>query len=189
MTTILQVLLGLALVNYLMLDLIPAPAKPAVPPTQLHKTLLIAGTTLATFVPTLLFSAVLEQLLVIPLASSVLSTLSFCVILAAVSQCIALILVRRTNVNESTLPVFLLLVFGNCLVMGMTMPPRNVELGVVLVGGLARGVGFTLVLMGYTMLRERLAGADMPAMLRDNSTTFLAAALLSVIFMGFAGLA
>src|SRR5688572_32042255 len=103
MTTIPQVLLGLALVNYLMLDVISVPAKPAAASTQFHKTLLVAGTTLATLLPTLLFSVLLEQLLLIRFASSVLSTLSFCVILAAVSQCVALMLVRRTRVIGSTL--------------------------------------------------------------------------------------
>ncbi len=189
MTTILQVLLGLALVNYLMLDVMSAQAKSAATSTQLQRTLLISGITLTAFVPTLLLSAVLEQLLIMRFASSVLSTLFFCVILAAVLQCIALVIVRRINVIELTLPVFLLLIFGNCLVMGVTMPRDNIALGSVLIGGLARGVGFALVLVGYTMFRERLAGADMPAMFRGNSATFLAAAFLSVIFMGFAGLA
>jgi electron transport complex protein RnfA len=189
MTNILQVLLGLALVNYLMLDVIPAPSKPAAASALLHKALVIAGTTLATLLPTLLLSAVLEQLLINRFVSSVLSTFLFCVLLAAVLQCVALLLVKRNVSFASILPILLPLIFGNCIVMSLTMPADNTELGNVLMAGLARGVGFALVLVGFTMFRERLTGADIPVIFRGTSTTFIAAALLSVIFMGFAGLA
>lgn len=188
MTTILQVLLGLALANYLMLDLVPASSKPAAS-SVLKKALLIASATAAALIPTLLASAVLEQLLIARYANSVLSAVCFCVILAAVVQGVGLILARRNSIDPSALPVFVLLVFANCAVIALIMPPDVIGISAVLTAGLLRGAAFALILTGFTLFRERLAGADVPALLRGAPATFIAAAFLSMVFMGFAGLA
>lgn len=189
MITILQVLLGLALINYLMFDLASAASKPAAASVQLQKALLIAGATAAALIPTLLLSALIEQVLMARFEIGMLSIASFCVILTAVVQCIGLILTRHDVVSTSALPVFMLLVFADCIVIGFTMPPNDGGMGAVLIGGLIRNAGFALTLAGFTMFHERLAGADVPAGLRGAPVTFIAAAFLSMIFMGFAGLA
>ena len=188
MTNILQLLLGLALVNYLMLDVISTQPKPAPRSAQLHKALAIAGTTAVAFLLTLAVSALVEQLVLFRIANPLLSTLSFILILAAVVQGIAVVLSTRQLPFTPAVGIFLPLIFTNCVAMGVTMPLDNSELADVFASGVARCTGFALVLVLFTMLRERLEGADVPAAFQGTPTTLFTAALLSITFMGFAGL-
>ena len=209
MTNILQVLLGLALVNYVMFDAVfseqpkgtrgqPTHSKVVGktwlsagslvwPLTVLNKSLSLAAATTTAFLLTLVFSNLLEQFVLLRVTNRLLSTLSFIVTLTAALQVIALVLARRHLLSAFVPAILLPLIFANCVVMGVTMP-NNIELGTVLVAGLARCSGFAVVLVLFTLLRERLAGADIPAAFQGTATTLLVAALVSMTFMGFAGL-
>jgi electron transport complex protein RnfA len=189
MPNILQVLLGLALVNNLMLDVIHTKPRTALQSAPLYKALLIAGITVATFLLTLTVNVLFDRLIPAGFTNNVLAALVFCAVLAAVLQGISAIAVRYDILNQPVSPFLLLLIFGNGVILGVTLPAGDIEPDYVLIAGLARGIGFGLVLALFTMLRERLAGADIPAIFRGAPATVLTAALLSMIFMGFAGLA
>ena len=191
MTNILQVLLGLALVNYLMFDVFAVQSKPAVQAAQMQQALVLAGTTTVVFIPTVLLCTLLEQWVLFRFMSSVIATVVFVVILAAILHVVALIMVKRNLLTEPTLSVFLPLVFATCVVMGLTLPIREtgINLPEILLASLLRCAGFAVVLITFAQLRQRLAGADISVALRGTPTTLLTAALLSLTFMGFAGLA
>ncbi|MES2624427.1 MAG: Rnf-Nqr domain containing protein [Pseudomonadota bacterium] len=191
MTTILQALLGLVLVNHLMFDVVTVGAnKSTASRLVLGKALFIARTTAAVFLVTLFIASVLEKLVLVHVANRLLSTLVFVVLLATVLQVIAILMVNRTLLHKQSMGLFLLLIFFNCVIMGVTLPVdiNNMTLIDVFASGVARCAGFALLLVLFTTLRTRLAGADIPAALRGAPATLLAVALLSMTFMGFAGL-
>jgi electron transport complex protein RnfA len=161
----------------------------AYPPnaSPLNKALSLTAATAIAFLLTLVLSTLLEQFLLFRFTNSVLSTLSSIVILAAVLQAITLVLARRQLLAALVPGMLLPLIFVNCVVMGVTMP-NTIEPSSVLVAGLARCTGFAVVLVLFTLLRERLAGADSPAAFQGTATTLVVAAILSMTFMGFGGL-
>jgi Na+-translocating ferredoxin:NAD+ oxidoreductase subunit A len=203
MTNILQVLLGLALVNYFMFDVVAVEARPTAKPVagpgrvskaslsvQLHKTFAIVGTTAVAFLLTLVISALFEQFVLFRFTGSFFSILVFVVVLAGVLQLISPLVLKRYFERAAVPGILLPLLFINCVVMGVTIPLRSshIELGTIFVPGLARCAGFALVLLFFTVLRERLNGADIPTAFRGAPATLLTAALVSMTFMGFAGL-
>jgi Na+-translocating ferredoxin:NAD+ oxidoreductase subunit A len=191
MTNILQVLLGLALINYFMFDVISDAAKPARISRQLKNALVIAGMTAVAFLLTLVSSSLLEKFVLFRFPNRYLSIFFFCLILASVLQFIVPLLLKR-DVQFAPVPGILLpLIFANAVVLGVSMPVETgaIVLNEIFAAGVLRCIGFAIVLMFFTVLRERLSGADVAAPLQGAPTTLLTAALVSMMLLGFSGLA
>ena len=88
------------------------------------------------------------------------------------------------------LGIFLPLITTNCAVLGVALLNVQQENDLLesLVYGFGSALGFTLVLVMFAGLRERLALASVPAAFSGTPIAFLVAGLLSLAFMGFAGL-
>ena len=82
------------------------------------------------------------------------------------------------------------LITTNCAVLGITMLNITNELGFVqsLVNALGAGLGFMLAMLLFSGVRERLETADIPEFLKGLPITLVAAALVSLSFLGFAGI-
>jgi electron transport complex protein RnfA len=145
-----------------------------------------------TFVLTLsaVMSWAIESFLLVPFGLGFVRTLSFILVIAAVVQFTEMAVRRLSPVLYQTLGIFLPLITTNCAVLGVAL--LNVQQGHGFVQSMLYGfgsaLGFSLILVAFAGLRERLAMAEVPAAFAGAPIGFLTAGLLSLAFMGFAGI-
>jgi electron transport complex protein RnfA len=145
-----------------------------------------------TFVLTLaaVASWLLEHLVLQPLGIGFLRILTFILVIAAVVQFTEMAVRRVSPVLYQVLGIFLPLITTNCAVLGVALLNVQGDHGFVesLLFGFGSALGFTLVMVLFAGMRERLALAQVPAAFAGAPIAFIAAGLLSLAFMGFAGL-
>ena len=119
-----------------------------------------------------------------------LETIVFILVIAAIVQFIEIVLKRFIKPIYNALGIYLPLITTNCAVLGVTMLNITNELGFVqsLVNALGAGLGFMLAMLLFSGVRERLETADIPEFLKGLPITLVAAALVSLSFLGFAGI-
>ena len=119
-----------------------------------------------------------------------LETIVFILVIAAIVQFIEIVLKRYIKPIYNALGIYLSLITTNCAVLGITMLNITNELGFVqsLVNALGAGLGFMLAMLLFSGVRERLETADIPEFLKGLPITLVAAALVSLSFLGFAGI-
>ena len=119
-----------------------------------------------------------------------LETIVFILVIAAIVQFIEIVLKRYIKPVYNALGIYLPLITTNCAVLGITMLNITNELGFVqsLVNALGAGLGFMLAMLLFSGVRERLETADIPEFLKGLPITLVAAALVSLSFLGFAGI-
>lgn len=145
-----------------------------------------------TFVITLAAGAswMLENWLLAPLGLSYLRILTFILVIAAVVQFTEMVIRKMSPGLYQALGIYLPLITTNCAVLGV--PLLNAQHGhsfaEALLFGLGSALGFSLVLVLFAALRERLEGADVPAPFRGAPIALVTAGLMSLAFAGFAGL-
>ena len=119
-----------------------------------------------------------------------LRTLSFIVVIAAIVQLTELIIQKTSPLLHQVLGIYLPLITTNCAVLGV--PLLNVankhNFVESLLFGASSAVGFSLVLVLFAGVRERIEGADVPIYFRGVAIAMVTAGLMSLAFMGFAGL-
>jgi electron transport complex protein RnfA len=135
-------------------------------------------------------SYLVDHHLLIPNDLSYLRTLSFIVVIAAIVQFTEMFIRKSSPVLYQTLGIYLPLITTNCAVLGI--PLLNVQENHNFIDSLLYGfggaIGFALVLALFAAMRERLEGAAIPAPFRGSAIAMVTAGLLSLAFMGFAGL-
>jgi Na+-translocating ferredoxin:NAD+ oxidoreductase subunit A len=146
-----------------------------------------------TFVLTLAAVAgwVLEHYLLEPLGLGFLRILTFILVIAAVVQFTELAMRKISPALYQVLGIYLPLITTNCAVLGVALLNVQEEHSFLesALYGLGSALGFTLVMVIFAGMRERLALAQVPAAFSGAPIAFVAAGLLSLAFMGFAGLA
>ena len=119
-----------------------------------------------------------------------LRTLSFIVVIAGIVQFTEMFIQKSSPVLYQVLGIYLPLITTNCAVLGI--PLLNVQAQHDLVESLFFGaggaLGFTLVLILFAGIRERLETCDVPAPFKGSSIAMITAGLMSLAFMGFSGL-
>ncbi len=119
-----------------------------------------------------------------------LRTISFIVVIAGIVNFTEMFVRWSSPVLFRVLGIYLPLITSNCAVLGI--PLLNVEgqhdFIQSLLFGFGGSVGFSLSLILFAGLRERLDGADMPAIFRGTSIAMMTAGIMSLAFMGFAGM-
>lgn len=145
-----------------------------------------------TFVLTMACGAsyVIDRWLLMPNQLEYLRTLSFIVTIAAIVQLTELVIQKTSPLLHQVLGIYLPLITTNCAVLGI--PLLNVSLRhnflESLLFGAGSAVGFTLALILFAGIRERLEAADVPVHFRGTAIAMITAGLMSLAFMGFAGL-
>jgi electron transport complex protein RnfA len=145
-----------------------------------------------TFVLTLAVAVswLLEHYVLVPLDIVFLRILAFIVVIAALVQFTEMFIRKVSPVLYRALGIYLPLITTNCVVFGMAL--LNVQQGYNFLSGLLYGfgsaVGYSLVLVMFTGLRERLALSNVPDAFAGVPIAFITAGLLALAFMGFAGL-
>ena len=135
-------------------------------------------------------SYIIDHYLLIPFGLEYLRTLSFIVTIAAIVQLTEMVIAKTSPTLQQTLGIYLPLITTNCAVLGV--PLLNVANGYNFVESLLFGagsaVGFSLVLILFSGIRERIEGADVPVHFRGVAIAMVTAGLMALAFMGFAGL-
>lgn len=132
----------------------------------------------------------LERYVLLPLDIGFMRILSFILVIAAVVQFTEVVIRKLSPPLYQSLGVYLPLITTNCAVLGI--PLLNVSLKYSLVQavlfGFGSSAGFTLILVIFAGMRERMALANIPAMFKGAPIAAITAGLLSLVFMGFSGL-
>jgi electron transport complex protein RnfA len=135
-------------------------------------------------------SYVIDSWLLIPNDLQYLRTLSFIVTIAAIVQLTELVIQKTSPVLHQVLGIYLPLITTNCAVLGIPLLNIGLRHNLVesLLFGFGSAMGFTLALVLFAGIRERLEGADVPVFFRGTAIAMVTAGLMSLAFMGFAGL-
>ncbi|MDR1888757.1 MAG: electron transport complex subunit RsxA [Zoogloeaceae bacterium] len=145
-----------------------------------------------TFVLTLATGAsfIIDHYLLIPAGLEYLRTLSFIVTIAAIVQLTEMVIARTSPVLQQVLGIYLPLITTNCAVLGVPLLNISHGYGFVesLLFGAGNALGFSLVLVLFASMRERVDAADVPLPFRGAAIAMVTAGLMSLAFMGFAGL-
>ncbi len=129
-------------------------------------------------------------LILVPMGLTYLKTIAFILIIALFVQIVEMFLKKKVPPLYNALGVFLPLITTNCAVLGVTILniDNSYSLGESLVNALGAGLGFTLALIIFSGVRQRVNAANTPAMFKGVPATLIAASIVSVSFMGFSGL-
>jgi electron transport complex protein RnfA len=135
-------------------------------------------------------SYVIDSWLLIPNNLEYLRTLSFIVTIAAIVQLTELVIQKTSPVLHQVLGIYLPLITTNCAVLGIPLLNIGLKHNMVesMLFGFGSSVGFTLALLLFAGMRERLEGADVPRYFRGTAIAFISGGIMSLAFMGFAGL-
>ncbi len=153
-----------------------------------------AGLALATtFVLTLTAIAtyLVDAWVLIPLELTYLRTVSFIVVIASVVQFVEMVVQKTSPLLYQVLGIYLPLITTNCIVLGVALLNVRQAQGFMesALMGLGAGLGFSLVLLLFAGIRERLTVADLPAAFKGAPTALVTAGIMSLAFLGFSGLA
>jgi len=151
------------------------------------------GMSLATtFVLTLasVASYLVSHYILVPLDLEFLRTMSFILVIAVVVQFTEMVVRKTSPTLYRLLGIFLPLITTNCAVLGVALLNINKDHNFIqsAVYGFGAAIGFSLVLVLFAALRERLNAADVPSPFKGASIAMITAGLMSMAFMGFTGL-
>jgi electron transport complex protein RnfA len=145
-----------------------------------------------TFVLTLTaaLSYIVNTFLLIPLDLIYLQTLSFILVIAVVVQFTEMVMHKTSPTLYRLLGIFLPLITTNCAILGLALLNINESHDFVesVIYGFGAGIGFSLVLVLFSSMRERLAASDVPMPFKGSAIAMITAGLMSLAFMGFTGL-
>ena len=151
------------------------------------------GMSLATtFVLTMssICSYLVNEYLLTPLHIEYLRTISFILVIAVVVQFTEMVVHKTSPLLYQVLGIFLPLITTNCAVLGVALLNAQQKHGFLnsALYGFGAAVGFSLVLVLFAAMRERVSVADVPAAFKGNAIALITAGLMSLAFMGFSGL-
>jgi len=131
-----------------------------------------------------------QYLILEPLEIAYLQTIAFILVIAALVQFVEMVIQKTSPSLYKALGVYLPLITTNCAVLGVAI--INIQEGFdlleTLINGIGGAVGFTLAIVLFAGVRERLELADIPKPLKGFPIALITAGLMSVAFLGFQGL-
>ena len=145
-----------------------------------------------TFVMALASAAcwLVNAFLLVPYRLDYMQTVAFILVIASIVQVVEMFLKKAVPALYKALGVYLPLITTNCAVLGAVLV--NVQEGYDLlksvINGAAGGLGFTLAIVIFASLRERVDKSECPECFKGFPITLIAAGLLALAFMGFSGL-
>jgi len=131
-----------------------------------------------------------NNFLLVPFRLQYMQTVAFILVIASIVQVVEMFLKKMIPALYKALGIFLPLITTNCAVLGVALV--NVQKGYdflqSVVNGAAGGIGFTVAIVLFASVRERVNKADCPECFKGFPITLIAASLLALAFMGFSGL-
>jgi len=132
----------------------------------------------------------IQYFILIPFGIEYLQTIAFILVIASLVQLVEMIVQKASPVLYQSLGIFLPLITTNCAVLGLAV--LNIQKGYSflesVIFALGAAIGFTLAMVLFAGLRERLDLCPVPQSFRGTGIALVTAGLLSLAFMGFAGL-
>ena len=121
-----------------------------------------------------------------------LQTVVFILIIAALVQLVEIVLKRFIPPLYNALGIYLPLITTNCAVLGITLlnftSVRVNSYGEAIFNSIGAGLGFMVAMLIFAGVRGRLQSSDIPKSLEGLPSTLIAAAIVSLSFLGFAGI-
>ena len=141
--------------------------------------------TIASAVANLLYNNILARF-----GLDFMKTIVFILVIAALVQIVEMFLKKKSPGVYNALGIYLPLITTNCAVLGVALTNVQNEYSFVesVVAGLGTGIGFTIAIVLLAGIRSRIDEEALPAPLRGAPIVLIAAALMSIAFMGFSGL-
>jgi len=137
-----------------------------------------------------LATSIINQFILIPYNVEFMNIVIYILVIASLVQMVELA-IRRTNINlYNALGIYLPLITTNCAVLGITLINANEGYSILesVVSALGGGIGFTLVLVIMSGIREKIDLGETPRSMRGLPIAFIIAALLALAFTGFSGM-
>ncbi|KXG77072.1 electron transport complex subunit RsxA [Thermotalea metallivorans] len=145
-----------------------------------------------TFVMTLasIITYLVQVFILDPLGLGYLQTIAFILVIAALVQFVEMVIQKVSPTLYQALGVYLPLITTNCAVLGLTLLNIQFQYNLIetVVNAIAAAVGFTLAIVLFAGIRERLAIADVPEVFKGFPIALITASLMSIAFLGFTGL-
>ncbi len=133
---------------------------------------------------------IVQELILIPLGIEYMQTIAFILVIAALVQFVEMVIQKVSPTLYQALGVYLPLITTNCAVLGVAI--LNIESGYNLLETIFNGVGgalgFTLAIVLFAGIRERLELSSVPKVLKGFPIALITAGLMSIAFLGFQGL-
>ena len=130
------------------------------------------------------------NLILIALGLQYMQTVAFILVIASIVQVVEMFLKKMVPALYKALGVFLPLITTNCAVLGVVLV--NVQNGynflISVINGAAGGLGFTIAIVLFASVRERVDKAESPESFKGYPLALIAAGFLALAFMGFSGL-
>ena len=130
------------------------------------------------------------NLLLVKLGLDYMQTVAFILVIASIVQVVEMFLKKAVPALYKALGIYLPLITTNCAVLGVVLV--NVQKGynflLSVVNGAAGGLGFTVAIVLFASIRERVNKADCPECFKGFPIALISAGLLALAFMGFSGL-
>lgn len=137
-----------------------------------------------------LVAYLLQHMVLVPLGIEYMQTIVFILVIAALVQMVEIILKKVSPSLYGALGIFLPLITTNCAVLGVAilLVQKSYNLSQSIVFAVATAIGFTLALVLFAGLREKLELTDLPKAFKGVPIALITAGLLAMAFMGFSGL-
>lgn len=132
----------------------------------------------------------LHQLVLVPLGLEFIQTIVFILVIALLVQMLEIIMHKISPAMYAALGVYLPLITTNCAVLGVAIivAQKDYDLLFSTVYAIATAIGFTLALVLFAGIRERLELVDVPRAMRGLPIALIVAGILAMAFMGFSGI-
>jgi len=154
--------------------------------------ILISTTMATTFVLTLssICGYLVNEYILLPLDIAYLRTVMFILVIAVVVQLTEMLVHKTSPLLYNVLGIFLPLITTNCAVLGVALLNTQQEHSFLqsAVYGFGAAIGFSMVLILFSGIRERIAVADVPEVFQGTAIAMMTAGIMSLAFMGFTGL-
>ena len=137
-----------------------------------------------------LFTYFIQTYLLVPLHLEYMQTIAFILVIAVLVQIVEIALKKISRSLYQALGVYLPLITTNCAVLGMALLNTREGYNLIesVVNGVASALGFTLAIVLFASIRERLAASNMPKWMDGFPGALITAGLMALAFQGFSGL-
>lgn len=131
-----------------------------------------------------------QNLILVKLDMEYMQTIVFILVIAALVQFVEMVIQKTSPTLYQSLGVYLPLITTNCAVLGVAILniQSNYNLLETIVNGFGAAVGFTLAIVLFAGIRERLEISDIPEVFKGFPIALITASLMSIAFLGFTGL-
>ncbi len=128
--------------------------------------------------------------ILVPMDIAFLYNIAFILVIASLVQLVEMFIKKSSPTLYQSLGVFLPLITTNCAVLGVTVMNKDASYGFIesVVNGLGAAVGFTIAIVLFAGIRERIVKNDVPKSFRGFPIALISAGLMAIAFLGFSGL-